>query len=226
MNKIILSFLIVLSFTQVKGQLVDHFGLKTGPGLSNLHWKYYQDDFSDLSGWRDNMTGFSGQLFAEKAMHKHFALRTALGYFQKGYKNDIKFTTGEGEELEVKKPNVLLHQLSLDISLKINLMNNDFMPYLLTGLRADYLFDYRGVIIDFHGNDSELDKELLDDFNKYILGAVAGAGLSYKNLIFIELEYNPVLTKYFKSDLIAITGHYFGLTAGLNIHQLIKNKKQ
>jgi hypothetical protein len=210
----------------VKGQLIDNFGLKTGPGLSNLYWKYNRDEFSDLSGWRDNKIGFSGQVFAEKSMFKYFSLRAAAGYIQKGFKNDIKFTIENGEELKVKKPDVLLHQLSFDISLKINLMQKDFTPYILAGLRGDYLLDYRTVIIDFYGNDLEVDKELYDDFKKFTLDGVFGAGITFRNIMFLEMEYNPGITNNFKSEMIAIRGNYFGLTAGMNIQHLIGNKKK
>lgn len=224
MKKIAIFGLISIIYIQVNGQLIDNYGLKLGVGLSNQYWDYKNDMFSDLSGWNDNKVGFIGQVYAEKNFGKFLSFRPAIGYLQKGFVNDIALTTAEDEELAVKDNKVILHDLSMDLSLKIIPIDKKFKPYIFLGLRGAYLLDYRSVIIDFQGEDHELNTDLYNDFNKFTLGAIIGFGITYKNFLFIDLDYNPAMTKNFESDGLAINDKYYSLTFGMNINRLINNK--
>ena len=210
----------------VNAQVIDNYGIKIGAGLSNQYWEYKNSMFSNLSGWNDFKTGFTGQVYAEKYFGKHLSLRPVFGYIQKGFVDDITLKTAEGEELAVKDNKVVLHDLSLYLSIKIIPIQRSIKPYVLLGLRGDYLIDYRSVIIDFQGEDRELNTELYDDFNKFTLGGLIGVGISYNNLLFLDLEYNPAISKNFESDGLVIYDKYFTLTIGLSINQLIKNKNE
>ena len=211
---------------QVNGQFIDNYGLKLGTGLSNQYWEYKNDMSSNLSGWNDNKVGFIGQLYAEKNIGKYLSFRPAIGYLQKGFVDDITLTTAEGEELAVKDNKVILHDLSMDMSFKVIPFDKKFKPYIFLGLRGDYLLAYRSVVIDFQGQDHELNTDLYDDFNKFILGAIIGFGVSYKDFIFIDLDYNPAMTKNFESDGLAINDKYFILTFGVNINRLMNTKNE
>lgn len=224
MKKIAIFGLISIIYIQVNGQLIDNYGLKLGVGLSNQYWDYKNDMFSDLSGWNDNKVGFIGQVYAEKNFGKFLSFRPAIGYLQKGFVNDIALTTAEDEELAVKDNKVILHDLSMDLSLKIIPIDKKFKPYIFLGLRGAYLLDYRSVIIDFQGEDHELNTDLYNDFNKFTLGAIIGFGITYKDFLFIDLDYNPAMTKNFESDGLAINDKYYSLTFGMNINRLINNK--
>ncbi|MGD9605792.1 MAG: porin family protein [Bacilli bacterium] len=225
MKKIALLGLISIVFLTANGQFIDNYGLKLGAGLSNQYWDYKNDMFSSLSGWKDNKIGFFGQVYAEKNIGKYISFRPALGYLQKGFVDDITLTTAEGEELAIKDNKVVFHDLSLDLSLKIIPFEKNLKPYIFLGLRGDYLMDYRSVIVDFQGEEYELDTELYDNFNKFNLGAVFGFGISYKDLLFLDLEYNPSITKNYESSGLAINDKYFSLTVGLNINKLILIQK-
>ena len=226
MKKLVFLGLISIIFVQVNGQFIDNYGLKFGAGLSNQYWDYKNDMFSNLSGWNDNKVGFIGQVYAEKNIGKYLSFRPAIGYLQKGFVDDITLTTAEVEELAVKDNKVILHDLSMDLSLKVIPFDKNFKPYIFLGLRGDYLLDYRSVILDFQGEDHELNTDLYDDFNKFTLGAIIGFGVSYKDFLFIDLDYNPAMTKNFESDGLAINDKYFSLTFGVNINRLMNNKNE
>ena len=221
MKKTILSGLILISCITAIGQFIDNYGIKIGVGLSNQYWKYKNDRFSYLSGWNDNRTGLIGQVYAEKNFGRYLSFRPTTGYIQKGFIDDITLKTEDGEELGVKNNNVLFHDLSLDLVLKVIPVDKTIKPYIFGGVRGDYLLDYRSVIINFQGEDHELDTDLYDDFNKFTLGTIIGVGVSYKDLLFLDLEYNPAITKNFESDGLAINDKYFSLTLGVNINRLI-----
>ncbi len=226
MKKIILIGVISILFISVHAQFIDNYGIKLGVGLSNQYWQYKNDMFSHLSEWNENKTGVIGQIYAEKKIGKHLSFQPAIGYIQKGFTDDLTIATHEEEALAVKDNRVILHNLALDLAFKAIPFNKDFKPYLKLGLRTDYLMGYRSVLVNFQGKDHEMDTKLYDDFNKFTLGAILGVGISYKDLLFIDLNYNPPLTKNFESDLLAINDRLFSLTFGVNINQLIKQKNE
>lgn len=221
MKKIAILGLMSIIIITAKGQFIDNYGLKLGAGIANQYWDYENDMFSNLSGWKEKKIGFIGQVYGEKNIVKYLSFRPAIGYLQKGFVDDFTYTTEE-EELVVKDNNVIFHDLSIELSFKIISIDKNFKPYLFLGLRGDYLLDYRSVIIDFQGEEHELYTDLYDDFNKFNLGAIFGFGISYKDLLFIDLEYNPAIMKNFESNLLAINDKYYSLTVGLNINRLIK----
>lgn len=218
--------LLLMTSEVVKAQPIDNYGIRIGAGLSNQYWKY--KTFSDLSGWHDNKVGFTGQVFAEKYLGKYLSIRPAIGYIQKGYVDDIKWVGFEDDPVEISTVNnrVVFHDLSMDMSFKIMPFQKYMKPYLLLGLRGDYLMDYRGVIVDFQGENYELNKEIYNDFNKFTLSGIIGAGISYNELLFMDIEYNPSITKNFESNFMSIHDRYFSLTLGMNINQLLKVKNE
>ena len=220
MKKATLLGIALIFYFTVNGQLIENYGLKLGAGLSNQHWKYKMAMFSNLPDWKENKLGIIGQVYAEKNFGKYISIRPAIGYIQKGFVEDVTLTIGEDERISVKNNKVAFHDLSLDLPIKIMPVDKLLKPYLFMGLRADYLLDYRNVIVNFHGEDIELDPHLYDDFNKFTLGAIIGLGCSYNNLFFLDLEYNPAIIKNYDSNAIAVNGRYFSLTIGLNINQL------
>lgn len=225
MKKTMLSGLIILFCITAEGQFIDNYGFKTGAGLSNQYWRYKDESFSGLSGWNDYRTGFIGQVYVEKNLGRFLSFRPAIGYIQKGFVDEITFSTAEGEEIEVIDNRAVLHDLSLDLTLKATPFNKSVKPYIFGGVRGDYLLDYRSVIIGFQGEEYELNTDLFNDFNKLTLGAILGAGVSFMDLFFIDLEYNPAISKNFNSDGLAINDKYFSLTFGLNVNRLFKKQK-
>lgn len=220
MRKAIFSGLILLCCITANGQFIDNYGLKIGAGLSNQYWEYKNGMFSDLSGWHDNRIGLIGQAYVEKSFGRYLSFRPSIGYIQKGYVDDITLVVAEDEELKVKDNNVIFHDLSLDLVVKVIPIDKTIKPYVFFGLRGDYLLGYRSVIVDFQGEDIELNTDLYDEFNKFTLGAIIGVGVSYKDLFLLDLEYNPAITKNYDSGALSINDKYFSLTVGLNINRL------
>jgi hypothetical protein len=200
--------LILMQSGLVKAQIVDNYGIKFGTGLSNQYWYYKNLMFSNLSGWHENKIGFVGQVYAEC------------------FVDDITLITGEGEPISIEDNRVVFHNLSLDLSLKIIPIKKSLKPYILLGLRGDYLMGYRSVIVDFQGSDHQLNTGLYNDFNKFTYSGLIGFGITYIDLMFLEFEYNPAISKNFESNGLAVHDKYFTLTAGLNINKLIKKKTE
>jgi hypothetical protein len=223
-KKITLTFFILTIYLISNAQFIDNLGIKIGTGLSNQYWDY-EAMASNLSGWKKNKISFTGQIYIEKYFGKYFSLMPTLGYTQKGFVDDVVLIGAEEEDIGVFDNRVVLHDLSLDMSFKIIPFQNCIKPYLLLGLRGDYLLDYRSVIISYNGENHETDTALYDDFNKITLSGIFGFGISYNDFSSIEFEFNPAFSKNFNSDFLAIHDRFYSLTLGININKLIKVKK-
>lgn len=217
-----MGFMLVVGFSAM-GQFIDHYGIRGGMGLSNHHWKYKKGTFSHLTGWKKNKTGLTVHGFAERKLSRRFSLRSSAGYSRKGYRTDFKFIPYEGEEAKVSDNRVIFHELSLDLSCKYIPFGGKFRPYLFTGLQGNYLVDQRNMLVSYNGKEKEIKSLTYDNYNNTHLRVIAGAGISYNELLFLDFEYNPNLGIYFESSLIKVTDKYFTLTMGINIDQLITN---
>lgn len=224
--KILMIGLLVTTSAVGNAQIIDNYGIKIGVGLSNQYMKYIPM-YSDLSDWKGNKIGFNGQFFAEKYLGKYFSFRPAIGYIQKGYTTEITLLNGTAEDFNFSKGDYIanFHNLSMDLTLKVMPLQKDIRPYLLIGLRGDYLLDHQSKIIEDNGVKHQTDSELSNSYNNFTLGGLLVVGISYNDLMFMDLEYNPSLTKNYESSSMAIYDRYFSLTLGMNINQLIKSRK-
>lgn len=215
MNKLLKALILLIAITiyhHSNGQFVKNVGLKSGVGLSNQKWNYENASLSKYYSWQDNKTGFIGLCFIETPLSEKFTLRTSLGYIQKGF-FDKEVYQITGPEARVKDPNVIFHNLTLDIAVNYSpFKGNTLNPYFFLGLRNEYRIAVRGAIVEFMGNEIEMNASMYDRFNKYTLSGVIGIGLLFKNIIFMDLEYNPAITNLYKSDLLTIKGSYASAT--------------
>lgn len=210
----------------LKAQVLDGFGFRIGGGLSNQYWNYL--DFPDLSDWKDNKYGLSAMINVEKDIYQILSIRTEIGYIQKGFKNDISFVMQQ-EEIELKGKNVIFHDLAVNAALKVVPFNKIVKPYLIIGLRADYLLKYEDITFEFEGKEYGLYEDVLNimsDINKLTAGVLMGIGFDYNELFYLDFEINPALTNNYSDGALNLSDRFIGLTLGLNIKKLIKKDKE
>lgn len=227
-----LLFLIFISlFTFSKAQTIDKYGLKVGMGLSNQLIEY-EIFGEERSSWKDDNLGFNIYINAEKKLSNSLTLRPELGYIQKGFKDEITFTDVNGQETGKYKDNVILHNVSLNLGLKIIPFEYTFNPYLIAGFRGDYLIDYKDFKID---NQSEgIYKFQIEEYNNFVLSGLIGLGVEYKKLLYLEMEFNPAITKNINrsNDSAAdeallpttVKDGYFGFAIGVQINELFSKE--
>lgn len=207
-----------------KAQIVDAYGLRIGAGFSNQYWEYKVDMISGLSSWRNNKLGPVVYLNAEKKLTQHLSVRPEIGYLQKGFQDDIIITPPGEEEIYTDNKNVILHNLSANIGLKISPFEFLIKPYFIAGIRGDYMMSYKDREIEYQGEIHSLYKYIIDDFNQFTLSGLIGIGFEYQELLYIDFEFNPSLTKNLDNMALAINDRFFGLTIGLNASTLITKK--
>ncbi|MCD4729982.1 MAG: PorT family protein [Bacteroidales bacterium] len=213
-NKILILGLLLI-FGGVNGQFIDNFGLRAGIGLSNQYWEYKYVGFETFSGWKEYNLGPVIYINAEKEILKYLSIRTELGYNQKGFVDEINFVN------EMIEGDIILHNLSFNVSGKVNPFNTKLKPYLILGLRVDYLISYKDFIVQYNGETQTIWGGEIDDYNKFVLNGLIGLGLAYNELIYIDLEFNPAITKNLDNQGLSIKDKYFAFTIGLNINNLI-----
>jgi len=220
MKKTLLFGLILIFYATAHGQFFDNYGLRIGAGLSNQYWEYKNEVFSDFSEWKENKLGLITYINAEKNINKYISIRPEIGYIQKGFKEEITFTDEEGFEINTESSIVTLHNLSLNIGGKYTPVDTKIKPFLIVGLRGDYLLGYKDFEVEFEGKTYGLYKSFLDDYEKFVLSGLIGIGIDFNDLVYFDLEYNPALTKNLNEDLLSIKDRFIGMTIGINISEI------
>ncbi len=211
---ILILFTILLSkFTQA--QLFDNYSLKLGLGFSNLHWEYKNDNLSDHNNWKDDKLGFNFFLNAEKKLTSLISIRPEIGYIQKGFKENVIYSKTINDLAENLKTNVTLHNVSGDIGIKFTPIEHYIKPYFITGLRGSYMIGYKDFEIESEGNLIGAYKSTIEDFNKFNLSGLIGLGIQFKEVFYLEFEYNPTISKNLNDPLKSIKERYYGLSIGL-----------
>ena len=200
-------------------QVIDRYGINIGASYSTQIW-----DYKLISVDSDNEYKFGLQAFlqSEKDFGDFLALRTEFGYIQKGFKNNIQLTFPDGTTAGTNNDNVILHDLALNLGLKIKPLKTDFSPYLLAGLRGDYMISYKDIELEEPNSGMKINmyESTIEEFNKFNLGGLIGLGIDIKDLIYFEIEYNPNFTKNFDDTGLSIKDNCWGAKIGLNINKL------
>jgi hypothetical protein len=212
---------IILALTLIAkisfSQIIDRYGINIGTSYSTQVWDY---KLVPIDSDYEYKFGFMAFLQAEKDFGNLLALRTELGYIQKGFKNNIELLFVDGTSVRANNDNVILHDLALNLGLKIRPVKADYTPYLLVGLRSDYLISYKDIVIEVQEIEFNMFESTIEDFNKFNLGGLIGLGIEIKDLIYCEIEYNPNITKNFEDTGLSIKDNCWGAKIGLNINKL------
>lgn len=216
---LILALILIAKFSH--SQLIDRYGVNIGTSYSTQVWNY---KIIPLTNDYEYKFGVQAFLQAEKDFGKIFAFRTEFGYIQKGFKNNLEFTSDDGTILLTNNDNVILHDLAMNLGLKIKPFKAKYSPYLLVGLRGDYMISYKDIVIEepVSGLNFIIYQSRIEEFNKFNLGGVFSMGIDIKDLIYLEIEYNPNFTKNLHDSRLSIKDNCWGAKLGLNINKLIE----
>lgn len=221
MKKTILLGLIFLLGGVVNAQFLDKYGLRLGGTISNQFWEYNGSLITDVNGWKENKLGLNLFLNAEKELNNFLSIRPEIGYLQKGFTSDFDLSI-LGETITTKNTKVTLHNLTVDIGLKISPVDYIIKPYLTAGIRGNYMLGYKDFEIEFLGVTYEPYKPFIEEFNQVTFSGLIGVGFEYDDLIYMEFEFAPPLTNNLDDKGLLVKDRYYGVTIGLNISELIK----
>ena len=206
-RKSFLIIFLILSIQFSHSQTIDRYGFNIGTSYSTQLWnhKMMAADF-------DYKFGLMTFLSAEKYFGR-FGLRTEIGYIQKGFKDKMETFDIDGTSLKIERNNETLHNLAMNIGVKVHPIRLDNSPYVFVGVRSGYLIS--------HAKNSWY-KLIFDEFSKFNLGGLFGIGINFKELFYFEIEYNPSFTKSLDEKMLSIKDKCFGVKFGININKLIR----
>jgi hypothetical protein len=218
-QRLVLILALTLMTKLTHSQIIDRYGINIGTSYSTQIWDY---KLVPVDSDNEYKFGFQAFLQTEKDFGNLLALRTEFGYIQKGFKNNIKLTSAEGTFIGTNNDNVILHDLALNLGLKIKPLKSDHSPYLIVGLRSDYMISYKDIVLEEPGSGLKFNmyESIIEDYNKFNLGGLIGLGINIFDLIYFELEYNPNFTKNLDDTGLRIKDNYWGAKIGLIINKL------
>ena len=214
---IILALILIANLSH--SQIIDRYGINIGASYSTQIWDY---KLISVGSDNDYKVGLMVFFQAEKDLGNIFALRTELGYIQKGFKNQLELTFVDGTFADTNNDNVVFHDIALNLGLKIKPLKVDYSPYILVGLRSDYMISYKDIEIEEQASGKKFNmyESAIEEFNKFNVGGLIGLGVDIKELLYLEVEYNPNFTKNFDDKGLSVKDNCWGIKIGLNINKL------
>ncbi len=224
-----------------KAQYASKVGAKLRYVSSNQHWSYSQlpEGYTDWSGWQTTRSSFGISAFAELGYHERFKWNPQLTYMRKGFE---KIETLSYQPIDPNVPpstrpgevvmDVVTDYISIDLLSRTNLSLNSTKPYLLAGFRPAYLMNSE---VRATANGSEVlitdtlsyavyYQDALKDYNAISLGLVLGFGIEFSDVLLVEFEYNPDITRAAgidnSSTKLNITNQAIGFNIGVNLFNL------
>lgn len=223
-EKILIIILLSIISKFAVAQIFDKYGFNVGTSYSNQLWNYKLISVDNPN--KEYKIGLSVFLSAERKINKQLSIRPEIGYVQKGFKNDMEFTSYDGTSLGTSNKSAIFHDLGFNIGLKIAPFNLKFSPYTLLGLQSSYMFSYKDIIFveNISGLKFNLYKDKIDQFNKFNLSGTIGVGLELNNSTYLEFAYHPPLTNSYNDTSLRIKDNSMELKLGFNINKLVENK--
>lgn len=172
-------------------------------------------------------------------LRKWLAIKGQLNYIQKGCSSygDINTQDSDGrEEVIYYSYTNRFHYISIDAIAVFKVGKwKVIQPYFYTGLRNDFLLDFKVEYDIDMMNDpsgytglSREDKYFLGDgvdpsmvdkskFNRYTIGMVNGIGFTIKQAVYIEFDLNHDLSYLVKSDILKVRNSMMSVNVGINL---------
>ncbi len=218
--KIGLILALILIGKMAHSQIIDRYGVNIGASYSTQVWDYKLVNLDMDNKYKLGVQAF---LHTEKDFGKFLALRTELGYLQKGFKEEIRLAFPDGTVIKKTTSGLTLHNLALNWGIKVKPIVSNYAPYLLIGLRGDYMISNSPIEIKESGSGKTFNiyEPFTKDFNKLNLGGLLAIGFDIKGLMYFEIEYNPNFTKNLDNKQLSVQDKSWGAKIGLNINKLM-----
>lgn len=199
--------LVLLFFAiNVNSQTLTSYGLKLGAVASNPIWKVGSQSYDDV----ETRMGMDAGIFLNWSLVNNLSLLTEMHYVQKGLRvyepivNILPNDNGVKVESHVVSVNPHVNYLSFPIFIKYDLLKSEVIPYLICGLRVDFVLSK---------GKSELPRWLYSNVNNMDFGGSIGVGFQTKSLLGIgtglEIRYSPSFVKVDSSLEGEITNRSF-----------------
>lgn len=173
----------------------------------------------------DYKTGFKLGAFTQLALTRFLSLAPGLLWNQQGYQYTYKYHDPGTSPYFFDKPNrVTLHYLALDVPFMFKLPSETVRPYVSLGVRVETPIGYsqslkESDVPDTEPNFYDYPRDYYQEYQRITVGLLTAIGaernISPSVIGFIELEYNPSLTKAYATPGLDMQNTLFALNAGV-----------
>lgn len=196
---------VLMTFTGVsQAQLIRAFGFKVGISFA----KHDLEGFILPEEIIRRRTGVTGGLFVEWLNLPVLSLVTQIEYSRRGTGIEITRTDSHGNPAGIFRINSRLDYLSLPVFVKLSESSTAISPYLMGGIRFDYLFDH-----------SQFLEDIYNQFRKGAVGGIVAIGIAPKLSSFFqplfELRYDLDFTNSFSRKGFEARNNVVNLTLGV-----------
>jgi len=204
-KKIGITILLIFLLTNIcNAQFVQSYGIKIGLTFA----KHDFEGFNFPEKTIQRRIGFTGGFFFEWLNLSMISIISQVEYSQRGISSEITKTDAQGNPAGTLTTNSQLDYLSFPFLGKISMSSMAISPYLLAGIRYDYLLGH-----------SEFLEDIYNKFRKSVFGGTIGIGIKPKLPItihpLIELRYNFDFTDSYIPESFGAKNNAFDLTLGI-----------
>ena len=160
--------------------------------------------FNSLASW-----GLDG--YAEKQLLNHFNAQVRAGYQHKGMKTQVQTLGNNG--LAYLEPEGHFHCINLDLIAKLHLNKDNINPFLITGVRGNYL-------VSKSNNSAFAFYEGYSTYKNFNIGMVTGIGVEFQKMVWLALETDLDLIRPVKSSTTAVRNLVISGTLGINVGKI------
>lgn len=163
--------------------------------------------FNSISAW-----GLDA--FAEKQIFNNLNAQVRAGYQHKGMKNQVQTPiTTDDNTLMYLEPEGHFHYINLDLIAKWHLDKENINPFLITGVRGNYL-------VSKSNNSTFAFYEGYSTYKNFNIGMFTGIGLEFQKMVWLALETDLDIIRPVKTSTTAVRNLVISGTLGINVGKI------
>lgn len=148
--------------------------------------------------------------FAEKQILNNMNAQVRAGYQHKGMKNQVQTPiTTDDNTLMYLEPEGHFQYINLDLIAKWHLNKENVNPFLITGIRGNYL-------VSKNSHSTNVFYEGYSTYKNMNCGIVTGIGLEFQKMVSLALETDLDLIRPVKTSTTAVRNFVISGTIGIN----------
>ena len=208
-------FALISSYSFCNAQLFDKYGLITYANIGTQLVTNPEIPSDGTFAW-DYMLGWGAGIYGSYELNNKISIRSQLNYLQKGFRDTYQ-TLDQSGQLIYETPINRLHYFSLDGLIQYKLNKKNHSPYLLVGIRSDFLL--KASTDQIIGNPQGTQFIENQDFNRIVLSGVTELGIQLSEVIFIEGGINFDITPSLLQSDARLKGWLYMLSVGFNLRK-------
>ena len=171
--------LVSLCVLPAQAQLLEGFGIKVGPVLSNVRYEN-----SPIDRNTQDLFGYSIYVFTELFPASRFSVVSEVGYARRGFSEEFEGRDAQNNPTGLFTIDTRTDYLNVVVLAQVYVMDGAVRPYLLAGPHLGYLLN---------GSDDDV----IDEYSDLAFGGVIGLGAKLP----VSSRWSPTVELRYMTDL-------------------------